>query len=147
MTFGIFFYFSLKIGSHTSCKLSPKETICMKCQILFSRKNNKNSSEGYVLPAANLQSQWTVKYKSRSNIDTAVWVVIPKCKIIPSIITVAFIVLGKWPWISGSKLGLTQTLTDWWTNERKTWSLYCTMLKAGPTKISFCHLLKLPIAC
>ena len=25
-----------------SCKLSPKRTICMKCQILFSRKNKKN---------------------------------------------------------------------------------------------------------
>ena len=27
-----------KIGSDTSCKLSPEETICMKCQILFSKK-------------------------------------------------------------------------------------------------------------
>ena len=34
-----FSYFSEKIGYDTSCKLSPKETICMKCQILFSRKN------------------------------------------------------------------------------------------------------------
>ena len=37
-----FFYFSYKIEFDTSCKLSPKETICMKCQILFSRKNKKN---------------------------------------------------------------------------------------------------------
>ena len=37
-----FFLFSKQIGSDTSCKLSPKETICMKCQILFSRKNKKN---------------------------------------------------------------------------------------------------------
>ena len=27
-----------KIGSDTSCKLSPKEKFCMKCKILFSRK-------------------------------------------------------------------------------------------------------------
>ena len=41
--------FSYKIGSDTSCKLSPleticmkwKETVCMKCQILFSRINKK----------------------------------------------------------------------------------------------------------
>ena len=25
-----------------SCKLSPMETICMKCQIMFSGKNKKN---------------------------------------------------------------------------------------------------------
>ena len=31
----IFFsYFSYELGSDTSCKLSPRETICMKCQIL-----------------------------------------------------------------------------------------------------------------
>ena len=36
-----FFLLFLEIGSVTSCKLSPKETICMKCQILFSRKNKK----------------------------------------------------------------------------------------------------------
>ena len=37
-----FFNFSYKIEFDTSCKLSPKETICMKCQILFSMKNKKN---------------------------------------------------------------------------------------------------------
>ena len=30
--------FSLKIGFDTSCKLSPKETIWMKCQILFPKE-------------------------------------------------------------------------------------------------------------
>ena len=30
------FYFSQKTGSDISCKLSPLETICMKCQNLFS---------------------------------------------------------------------------------------------------------------
>ena len=39
-----------------------------------------------------LQSWWTVKYRSRSNMDTAVWVAILKYmyKLIPSIITIAF---------------------------------------------------------
>ena len=31
--------FTQKIGFHISCKLSPKETICRKCQNLFSGKN------------------------------------------------------------------------------------------------------------
>ena len=35
-------YFSKKIGFDISCKLSPQETICMKCQSLFSGKNKKN---------------------------------------------------------------------------------------------------------
>ena len=34
--------FSQKIGFDISCKLSALETICMKCQILFSGKNKKN---------------------------------------------------------------------------------------------------------
>ena len=37
-----FSYFSWKTGFDVSCKLSPKETICMKCQNLFSGKNKKN---------------------------------------------------------------------------------------------------------
>ena len=32
----IFFLFSQKVGFDISCKLSPLETTCMKCQILFS---------------------------------------------------------------------------------------------------------------
>ena len=35
----LFLIFSQKIGFDLSCKLSPEETICMKCQILFSGKN------------------------------------------------------------------------------------------------------------
>ena len=31
-------YFFQKMGFDISCKLSPLETICMKCQILFSGK-------------------------------------------------------------------------------------------------------------
>ena len=42
--FETFFLFFLAKGFDALCKLSPKETICMKCQILFSRKNKKNIS-------------------------------------------------------------------------------------------------------
>ena len=37
--FVLFFsYFSQKIGFYIPCRLSPEETICMKCQSLFSEK-------------------------------------------------------------------------------------------------------------
>ena len=36
------YFFSQKIGSDISYKLSPKETICMKCLILFPGKSKKN---------------------------------------------------------------------------------------------------------
>ena len=45
-------FFSLflqKTGFDTACKLSPLETICMKCQILFPGKNGKNISIGHLL--------------------------------------------------------------------------------------------------
>ena len=41
----IFLIFFQKTGFDISCKLSPKETICMKCHILFSEKNKKNISK------------------------------------------------------------------------------------------------------
>ena len=37
-----FSYFYQKTGFDISCKLSPVETICMKCQSLFSEKDKKN---------------------------------------------------------------------------------------------------------
>ena len=37
-------FFFLKTGFDISCKYLPMETICMKCQILFSGKNKKISS-------------------------------------------------------------------------------------------------------
>ena len=37
--------FSKKTGSDISCKSSPSETICMKCQLLFSGKNKKTISK------------------------------------------------------------------------------------------------------
>ena len=45
MTNWYFSYFSQKTGFDISCKLSPKETICMKCQTLFSGENKKNISK------------------------------------------------------------------------------------------------------
>ena len=41
----IFFLFFQKIGFVISCKLSSKETICMKCQSLFYGTNKKNISK------------------------------------------------------------------------------------------------------
>ena len=37
-----FSYVSQKIGFSILCKLAPEETVCMKCQSLFSGKNKKN---------------------------------------------------------------------------------------------------------
>ena len=34
-----FSHLSQKIGFDISCKLSPEETVCMKCQNLFNGKN------------------------------------------------------------------------------------------------------------
>ena len=42
-------YFSKKIRFDISCKLSPQETICIKCQMLFSGKNYKNISKCHLL--------------------------------------------------------------------------------------------------
>ena len=38
-----------KTGFNISCKLSPMETICIKCEILFTRKNKKNISKCLLL--------------------------------------------------------------------------------------------------
>ena len=38
-----FFNFSQKIEYDISCKLSPKETICMKYKIIFSGKNKNHT--------------------------------------------------------------------------------------------------------
>ena len=38
----LFLFFFRKIGLGISCKLSPKETICMQCQtLLFGKNKNK----------------------------------------------------------------------------------------------------------
>ena len=57
-----FSYFSQKTGFDSSCKLSPMETICMKCQILFSGKNKKT--------IANLSSTELVKRVIKVNQKT-----------------------------------------------------------------------------
>ena len=87
-----------------------------------------------MLRHANFQSRWTMKYRSRSNMDTAVWVVIPKSKLIPTIITVAFTVLGKWTWTLRSKLGLTQILTHWLMNK---YGWRNGLAKSRPTKMAY----------
>ena len=40
----VFSYFSQKTGFDMSFKLSLLETICMKCQIMFSGKNKKKNT-------------------------------------------------------------------------------------------------------
>ena len=42
-------YFSQKTGFHISCKLSPKETLCMKCQTCFLGKMRKNISKCWLM--------------------------------------------------------------------------------------------------
>ena len=37
------FLFFQKIGIGISCKFSPLETVCIKCQSLFSRKKNNEN--------------------------------------------------------------------------------------------------------
>ena len=57
----IFSYISQKTGFDISCKLSPMETICMKCQILFWGKIRKN--------IINLSSVELAQRVERLNID------------------------------------------------------------------------------
>ena len=54
-----FSYFSINVGFDISCKLSPEETICMKCQNPFAAKNKKNISKCH-LP--NIHSTLSNKY-------------------------------------------------------------------------------------
>ena len=44
-----FFLYSKKTSFVISCKLSPVGTICMKCQVPFSRKNKKNILKCHLL--------------------------------------------------------------------------------------------------
>ena len=43
------FFFSKKIGFDTACKLSPLETICMKCQSLFLGEKMRQISMSLLL--------------------------------------------------------------------------------------------------
>ena len=52
----LFSYFTQNVGFYISCKLSPTETICMKCQILFPGENKKkdfklSSAENFTMSA------------------------------------------------------------------------------------------------
>ena len=42
--YDIFLTYYTKKGYDILCKLSPKETVCMKCQSLISSKNKRNIS-------------------------------------------------------------------------------------------------------
>ena len=62
-----FSYFSLKTGFDISCILSPVETICMICRILFSEKEiNKNNSKCrllQILPRVlSCNKVWTIPF-------------------------------------------------------------------------------------
>ena len=46
-----FLFFSEKTGSDISCKLSPEETICMKCQNLKNKENIMSSAEYFMQSA------------------------------------------------------------------------------------------------
>ena len=52
-----------------SCKLSPKETICMKCQIPFSEKEEENISKCHLLKL--LPNMLSVK------LETICFIIIP----------------------------------------------------------------------
>ena len=57
-TLMIFFHsFSQVTGIEISCKLSPLETMCMKCQNLFPWKNKKNTSTCHQLKIL-FTNQW-----------------------------------------------------------------------------------------
>ena len=63
--FLIFFYFSQKISFDISCKLSPKEAIQLKCQVLFSWKTCKNR----MMPATILFSASSVEFNSQCQLS------------------------------------------------------------------------------
>ena len=65
-------YFSLKIRFDISCKLSPWGTICMKCQILFSKKKNSKCPLLKFLPR--MQS---VRVKVASTFKVSIWSFLP----------------------------------------------------------------------
>ena len=44
----IFFNFFIEVGFDISCNLSSKETICMKCQTLFSGKKIRKIFQNFV---------------------------------------------------------------------------------------------------
>ena len=72
-----FSYFSQKTGFDISCKLSPVETICMKCQNLFSGKNKKNISICFllkILPRV-LSVAWNLPYIHPKHWDRQAWAI------------------------------------------------------------------------
>ena len=76
-----FSYISQKIGFDISCKLSPKETICMNCQILFSGKYKKNISKYLLLnflpSMLSLEKKWIEKMNRAETWENVPFVVCP----------------------------------------------------------------------
>ena len=66
----IFFLFFLKTSFDNPCKLSPVETICMKCQALFSGEDKKTISYhllNYSLKMGNVKLRSTLNLKINNN--------------------------------------------------------------------------------
>ena len=58
-----FFNFSQKTGFDITCKLSPMETICMKCLNLFSGKHKKK----YIKMSTEIFTQIASRFKATIN--------------------------------------------------------------------------------
>ena len=72
--FLLLFFFFQKVGFDISCKLSPKETICMKFQSLFSgKKNQKNMPKCRLLTFLPRVLGVNVNLKSRSVLSLCGW--------------------------------------------------------------------------
>ena len=97
----IFSYFSWKIGFGMSCKLSPLETICMKCQNLFSLKNKKSISKCCLLRF--LSSMLSIK----SEIIIIMILILHQCMMYCSIIS------SSSPLNKAGRLGLLACFRAW----------------------------------
>ena len=63
------------MGFDISCKLSPMETICMKCQVPFSGKNKKNISKCCLLKIipSRLLNTWTWSHINSTKMQITWW--------------------------------------------------------------------------
>ena len=55
--FFFFSYFAQKVGYNSSCKFSPDETICMKCQIPVVRSNSNCCLLNFLLDMLSLNNK------------------------------------------------------------------------------------------
>ena len=67
--FFFFFFFSEEIKLHISCKLSARQTICMKSEALLSQKNDvknlKMSSATILLGTSSVKNRFEPEYKEK----------------------------------------------------------------------------------